>query len=294
LQKKEFFVVWAKNLVSKTYSFLLPLFLMEEYYLPVESRLCKEVGRGDTANVKMILEKYPDVDVNFEYESGWTPLHRACMLGRTEIVRLLLAHPKIDVNSLKGIVKYTPFVYACSFSKLDCAIALINDPRVDLNKGSSDKIVTVYFAAVSGSPEIIRHWIISGKPMDLGGPVGNPGAHLYEMLLQGGCVQSWVPDILVKFSKYPDEVRRQLRLDSGWFDVQAANLLAPVVFLSDGLLQISRKAKGLPISKKARAFFRIARKLPQELQMILCYRAAGSMRTNIPAKEREAGFRRGL
>ena len=62
----------------------------------------------------------------------------------------------------------------------------------------------------------------------------------------------------------------------------AAEVFALVVFLCDGLLKIKEEN----MSGAAR-FFRMAKELPLELQMVLCHRVVGSMRMNIPGKQSE-------
>ena len=75
-------------------------------------------------------------------------------------------------------------------------------------------------------------------------------------------------------------------MELGWFDEMAAENFALVVFLCDGLLRI----KGENMTAAAR-FFRVAKELPMELQMILCYRVVESNWENIPPKEMELAFR---
>jgi len=59
-----------------------------------------------------------------------------------------------------------------------------------------------------------------------------------------------------------------------------------VVFVSDGLLQIKETA----LTPAAR-FFKIARRLPLELQMVLCHLVMGSDKEIVPGKESEVAFK---
>lgn len=63
-------------------------------------------------------------------------------------------------------------------------------------------------------------------------------------------------------------------------------LVARIVFLCDGLLEIPGGE-----SQHAARFFRIAQKLPLELQMVLCHRVMGSAGSNIPGVNSEAAFK---
>ena len=94
--------------------------------------------------------------------------------------------------------------------------------------------------------------------------------------------------LLERFKKNPDHTRHEVRVDLGWYNEPAAEIFAPVVFLSDGLLEIKGNQGE---NESAKKFFRISRRLPIELQMILCHRAAGSMGVNIPRKDSEVAFK---
>jgi len=64
-------------------------------------------------------------------------------------------------------------------------------------------------------------------------------------------------------------------------------MFALVVFVSDGLLQINDTATLSPAAR----LFKIARRLPLELQMMLCYRVVESGKEIIPGKESEVAFK---
>jgi len=69
----------------------------------------------------------------------------------------------------------------------------------------------------------------------------------------------------------------------------AAEMFALVVFVSDGLLKT--KATGLKEGAKRTRFFNIARRLPLELQMVMCLRQVRSAQEIIPGKESEVAFK---
>jgi len=83
------------------------------------------------------------------------------------------------------------------------------------------------------------------------------------------------------------ETRHVVRVEVVWYDVMAAEIFALVVFVSDGLLQI----RDTTITTPAARFFNIARCLPLELQMVLCYRLAVSPKEIISGKDGEVAFR---
>jgi len=65
--------------------------------------------RGDVAALETMLTC--GFDPNAKDNEGVTPLHRASMAGRTEAVRMLLAHGA-SVNALDGMFSATPLVWA--------------------------------------------------------------------------------------------------------------------------------------------------------------------------------------
>jgi len=97
--------------------------------------------------------------------------------------------------------------------------------------------------------------------------------------------------LLERFMANPAQTRLEVRMKLGVLDELAelaAEVFALTVFLCDDLLQLK------PASHAATAatrFFAIAKRLPLELQMILCRRAVGSMKQNILQKDSEAAFK---
>ena len=73
-----------------------------------------------------------------------------------------------------------------------------------------------------------------------------------------------------------------MRVEVGWYDDLAAEMFALVVFVSDGLLQVTQGNQ--PTSTLAARFFTIATQLPLDLQMVLCHRVVGSGKEIIPGK----------
>jgi len=124
-----------------------------------------------------------------------------------------------------------------------------------------------------------------------------------------------VVTLLEIFKENPMETRHTVRVELGWYDLAAAEMFALVVFVSDELLQIKDStpaarffsmAKSLPVlilnlkshspsTKQAdfgsRRFFSIATQLPLELQMVLCYRFAGSGKEIITGEKSEVAFK---
>jgi len=138
-------------------------------------------------------------------------------------------------------------------------------------------------AAVSGCLDVIKWWIASGREMNLGKP-GEWETDAIGVARNYGRTE--LVALLERFRRDAARTRHTVGVELGWHDDLAAEMFAIVVFVSDGLLQI----KDTTPSPAAR-YFSIARQLPLELQMVLCFRQVGSLKEIISGKDSEAAFK---
>jgi len=96
-----------------------------------------------------------------------------------------------------------------------------------------------------------------------------------------------VVSLLERFMANPILTRHEVRVKLGVLDELAAEVFALTVFLCDDLLQLK------PASNPAAAarFFAIAKRLPMELQMILCHLVVRSKKQNIRLNDSEVPFK---
>ena len=87
----------------------------------------------------------------------------------------------------------------------------------------------------------------------------------------------------------PALTHHELRVKLGALDDLAAEIFALTVFLCDELLLLKPASHPATLNPATR-FFAIAKRLPLELQMILCHRGVGSMKQNIRHKDSEPAF----
>ena len=95
-----------------------------------------------------------------------------------------------------------------------------------------------------------------------------------------------VVTLLERFKSYAAQTRHAMRVELGLFDALAAEMFALVVFVSDGLLQVNETTPS-----PAARFIGIAKRLPLELQMVLCFRQVRSAKEIIPGNESEVAFK---
>ena len=154
-----------------------------------------------------------------------------------------------------------------------------------VNEPDKDGDTPLFWAAYEGHHDVIKWCVASGREMNLGKPGDYEADAIGAAERQG---ETEVVALLERFKENPVETRYQMRVELGLVDDLAAEMFAFVVFVSDELLQINDTAT---TPSPAARFFSIAAQLPLELQMVLCYRVAGSCKEIIPGRECEMAFK---
>jgi len=240
--------------------------------------------KGTLETFKRILEDNPSLDVNWRHPSSQphgdqTFLHIASHQDNPAIVRLLLAHPRIDVNP-KDDHGWTPFFTACNENSLASLKLLLEDPRTKINELSHDGFSPLVVLS-AGHNVFVSQWIIaSGRDLDF----GQEGDMETDPEVAARVFNSpRVEALWLKFKKNPELTRYEVRLGFEIPEALAAGVFLLVVLLCDGLLRAKETTGADQVNMKR--FFAIAQRLPMELQMVLCLRLHGSTRTNIPGKD---------
>ena len=235
--------------------------------------------------VKEMLRSNPALDINWRdvRENGCSALHQACESGHDSIVSILLAHPGIDVNAKDDSGK-TPFFTACDMGSTSCVRLLLQDQLVMIDEPDNDGGTSLRRAAYCGHYDVIKLWIASGREMDLGKP-----GDIYKTDVIGAAKKyrrTEVVTLLERFKENPEETRQAARVGIDWYNSRAVEMFALVIFVSDELLQIKET-----VAIQAMRFFSIVRKLPLELQMVLCHRSVGSTKEIIQRRDSEVAFK---
>jgi len=134
---------------------------------PVEQKLYDAIRYGRVGEALSLLKNNPVINVNWKNpdHSQWSGLHAASFYGHAEVVKLLLAHPNIDVN-MKNISGQTPFSIGCWQGRVTVVRVLLKDPRVDISLDDNDGRTPLWHASRNGEHEVIKWFIASGR--DLG------------------------------------------------------------------------------------------------------------------------------
>ena len=141
-------------------------------------------------------------------------------------------------------------------------------------------------------------WLIAsgrdlGDVMNKKGKYWNDGQEHTALGLARARKKTEVASSLERFMANPTQTRQEVRVKLGVLDELAADLFALTVFLCNDLLRLKSTRGNSTRSNpsETRRFFLIAKRLPLELQMILCRRVVGSEKDNILSKDSEVAFK---
>ena len=90
------------------------------------------VYNGDTEIVKLLLEQ-PTVDLNCSDKYGQTAMHEAAWNDNVEAVKMLLADPRLTTHNHKNNRGWTPVMSAARFKKAGTLRELVAHPSVNLD-----------------------------------------------------------------------------------------------------------------------------------------------------------------
>lgn len=121
---------------------------------------CGEVWQNFERVKTILANKNLDVnstDHNYHIE---TALSNACKNDRTtEIIKLLLAHPKIEIEKADRHGN-TPFQLACSWSNYGAIALLLKTGKVDIEKRYSDRTSVFWTACSFGHGQLIEYFLM--------------------------------------------------------------------------------------------------------------------------------------
>eukprot|EP00981_Chlorochromonas_danica_P010271 scaffold3072_cov125-Ochromonas_danica.AAC.2 len=108
----------------------------------------EDINRGFTANLS-------DEEWGKGLE-GVTALHISAVKGDAEIVRLLLLHPEIAVNTVDSKFGFTPLILACLTGHVVVVKILLADSRVDVYKEAKNANTSLHLACSGGHVEVVK------------------------------------------------------------------------------------------------------------------------------------------
>ena len=180
----------------------------------VEKQLYFAAGYNRASEVSSILRDNPNFNVNQAHdENKWTSLHNASLNGHVEVVKLLLAHPNIDVN-LKCSNGQTPFSFGCEEGQVSVVEVLLKDPRVNVILDDDNGCPPQWSAAYPGRLAVIEWLIASGRDLgDIKNKKGkDPDGSEYSALeIARRENKTEVVSELERFIANPEQTRQEIR-----------------------------------------------------------------------------------
>ena len=227
----------------------------------------------------------------------------SCQIGHKEVVSMLLADPRIDPNKPSNDGA-TPFFQACQNGHEQVVSLLLADPRVDPNEPKKDQRTPLWKTSEIGHYVVVRHLLASGRDIDtrrkytfnnrtaaeqaraIGGRTLRPDDEAEEEFQIRKKYCAPCADLIDEYERDPAAVRNRLRRQPGLREYYIGHLFALVVFYSDSFVILNERTA----HSCTKRIFRIASRLPLDLQMVLCNLIFGSPRDIIPLRDSEPGF----
>jgi ankyrin repeat protein len=255
------------------------LFLCER----MERRFFDHLWKREQDEALEMIKNHPELDLMWISHTGGNLLHHACSKNCHRIVPILLKVPDIDVNR-RDDSNLTPFIYACVDNSVESLALLLDDPRFDMTSNYFMSIHPLIYSR-DYCEGLIVIWVTSGRPI-------KPRNAVEKTIVGLKAIPQRQHDVklLESYLEHPEHAVFCASVELKKPEYVASLFFAPLIFLSDGLLQLKEESDEQ--SKKAARFLNMARTLPMELQMMLCYRAAGSTKNSIPSKVAETAFQR--
>ena len=105
----------------------------------MEHELITAIQKNNTAKVQELIQNNPDINVNIhDIIHGRTALHSAIMHKNIVIIKLLLDHPKIDVNATDN-EGWTALHFASMDDDCNITNLLLAKPNINVNQNTDQK-----------------------------------------------------------------------------------------------------------------------------------------------------------
>lgn len=189
-----------------------------------DNRLFKAIENGDVNKVKELISG--GIDVNSVNSEGWSALHAAVKANNIAIVRELLSHKKINMNSklpedtifTEGDnVWYadgqTPLLLASYYGYSDIVTMLLNYGADILAKDDIDEAMAIHIAAARGYTSVISAILDSNSAKNSGRDIVNIGDNTGTTPLMWAAMNNQV-SVIALLMKY--QLNINMQDDDGW------------------------------------------------------------------------------
>lgn len=216
------------------------------------------------------------VNTHFEDLQQLTALHVAAQYGHHELVQMFLAIPDISVNE-EDEFGFSPLMFGCYNDHPKVVQIFLEDGRSNVNHVDIQGRSPTFWAVEKESHDSVLWLMATSRKTGL-------------QLTDQDDTRKGHP-LISAYKHDPQEARRTAQKALGILDDGPASLFVLVVLVCDGFLRLAQPAEDLSPAKGTGEvqdfgrFLEIASKLPMELQMLLCHRVQGSVKSNIPGAD---------
>jgi len=254
-----------------------------------ERALYEASKKNDWKQVEVLLQKKIPVDVNWNNarENNWTSLHIASRKGHVSVITVLLKHPKINVNILDNSDS-TAFLNACACGKTDVVKLLLEDKRVNVNLPNRAKHPPIWFAVAFGYLMIVKWVLASNYEIKF-------DKSLKDVTKARGYNE--IASLLEQYTTKPKTIKARIKKELEQPEIYIGQVFAMIVLVSDEYYTFNQNPDDLEEDKEEYQrrmsvirFFKLAIKLPMELQMIISHRLFGSCHSVVLTRFSEPTF----
>jgi len=229
---------------------------------------------NDKLACELLILHWDTIDVNKsesqdDYSPKWSLFHLSCFKNCFRFLELLLTHPLLDLNSSEN--NSSTAIGFC-VDKINIVKILLKHQLIEHD--SYDLLIL----NICSDNSINSMKLVIAIENKFNPTIGI-GLSLAERF------STSIYDLLVNFMENPIKTRFECQLEL-CPEITIADLFVLIIFHSDDFLKIG---EGDEIWKR---FFKIARRLPMELQMVLCHRTFRLRGTNVTTKEFELACKR--
>jgi len=106
-----------------------------------------------------------DIDLPESFTKA-TPLYIACEKGRLKFVKVLIKHPKVNVNAMNTFSS-TPLYVACQNGMTEIVQVLLEDEKVDINLSRANGMTPFMISCFYGHNSIVELFFLSKRNLQL-------------------------------------------------------------------------------------------------------------------------------
>ena len=161
--------------------------------------------KGDKESLLDLLEKilhYPQCDLNFKDENGFTALHYACDEGNFKIADILIKS-NCDVNAKTTTNKKTPLHLTAQRGFFDISKLLIENGAI-VNIGDNEKNTPLHLCAMGGHVELMKFFLDKLPQADV--------KNIYGKTPKDVAMKAEIKELLKEYLDKKDNVYRNIKI----------------------------------------------------------------------------------